>query len=413
MSRTPDTVAVIYGTAAGVGGLGIQSANAVADLAAVCRRILAFGPGPSPTGAAEGIHWHLAEPRRTGFGARFTWLRWWTGRRQYLNDTRLGWWAAQAVARARPDCCYAFTQVALESFRWANRAGVPAILESPNGHLQNFRDVYCREANRWGRGIFLGHPTRGMVERVKEEYARADVIRVSSEWARRSLTSRGVADEKVVVIPQRPTAGSFRPPPHRLPPEGRFRVCFVGTLDLRKGFVYLLRAARRFGPERLTLHLVGGTVDRLTRRLLARELIGLDVEVTPGDPLPALHWAELFVLPTLEDGSPFVVPEAMAAGLPLVVTDQCGNAPLVRPGETGWVVPAGDEDALLAALQQTYARRTELPHMGDAARADWERLAAEENSAALADLLIRASGQRVAEVTPPASLAQEEKAVGL
>jgi glycosyltransferase involved in cell wall biosynthesis len=388
---TPKTVAVVYGTRPGIGGLGIQSANAIADLAAAWDRVMAFGPGPRLAAArATNVRWRLAEPRQHGFAARFTWLRWCTGRGQLIGDTRLSKWAADALARVKPDCCYCFTQVALETFRWANRANIPAILESPNGHLQNFRAVYCHEAKRWGSGVYLGHPTGAMVRRVQEEYARADVIRVSSEWARESLVSFGVSEQKVMVIPQRPSVRHVRPPERRLPAEGPFRVCFVGTLDLRKGFVYLLRAARRFGPRRITLQLVGGTVDRTTRRLLARERLGLDVEVTPGDPLPALHRAELFVLPTLEDGSPFVVVEAMAAGVPLLVTDQCGNASLLRPEETGWVVPAGDEDALLVAMQRAYSRRAELPRMGDAARADWERLAGKSNARAMAELLTRA-----------------------
>jgi glycosyltransferase involved in cell wall biosynthesis len=318
---------------------------------------------------------------------------------QFRNDTCLGQWAASAVARAKPDCCYCFTQVALETICWANQAGVPVILESPNGHLQNFRDVYCGEAKRWGRNIYLGHPTLDMVERVREEYARADVIRVSSAWAKRSLTAFGVPERKVMVIPQRPTAGQIRPPEARLPPEGKLRVCIVGTLDLRKGFIYLLRAVRRFGPERITLHMVGGTVDRLTRRLLARERIGLDVVVAAGDPLPVLQRSELFVLPTLEDGSPFVVVEAMAAGIPLVVTDQCGNGPLIRPEETGWIVPAGDVGALLSVLEKAYARRGELPRMGDAARTDYERLAAETNAGAIEEMLGRA-GYRCARNKP-------------
>jgi glycosyltransferase involved in cell wall biosynthesis len=282
---------------------------------------------------------------------------------------------------------YAFTQIALETLRWANREKIPAILESPNGHLRNFRKVYCSETRRFGGRLYLGHPSRTMVERVEEEYARADLIRVSSEWARESLVEGGVARKKVVVIPQRPPADGFHPPDRRLQPVGPLRVCSVATLDLRKGFAYLLRAARRLGPDRITIRLVGGTVDRFTRLLLARERAGLDVETVVGNPLPILHWAELFVLPTLEDGSPFAVVEAMAAGVPIVVTDKCGNAPLIRPGESGWVVPAADEDALLIALQQACARRAVLPQMGNAARSDWELLASRTNSGAIADLL--------------------------
>jgi hypothetical protein len=394
-----NTLAVVYGASAGVGGLGIQAANAISDLADAGFRVLAIGPGRSPNVEfPDGVTSRSLPSGISRTVVRYTWLRWLAGRTQYLNDTRLGAAAATMVAQARPDACYCFTQVALESFRWANRVKLPAILESPNGHLRNFRATYVRETRKFGAAPYLGHPTKAMLARVEEEYARADLIRVSSDWAKQTFIAQGVAREKIVVIPQRPTA-SFCPPAHRLPPVGPFRVCFVGTLDLRKGFVYLLRAMRHFERDQIAVRLVGGTVDRLTRRILAQERLGLNVEVVPGNPLPSLHWAEIFVLPTLEDGSPFAVVEAMAAGLPLVVTDACGNAPLIRNHESGWVVPAADEAALADALHHAYRRRAELPQMGMLARADWERLAAESHTGPLRDLL-RESVMRVGEREP-------------
>ena len=401
---TARCVAVVYGTRVGIGGLGIQVGNAVADLARQVPAVVAVGPGSGPEAlpplVVGRVDWRTAPAVLSPAAARYTWLRWLIGRRQYLHDTRVGRWAAGEVAVVRPDLCYCFTQVALETFRWRHAAGVKCILESPNGHMRNFRQVYVRETRRWGGHCYLGHPTPAMVDRVEEEYARADLIRVSSHWAKQSFIDHGVAAQRVIVVPQRPAASEVPPPPDRPPGNGRLRVCFVGSLDLRKGFAYLLRAIRRIGPDRVSVTLVGGTGDRLTRRLLAREATGLDVRVAPGDPSAAYLGAELFVLPTLEDGSPFVVLEAMAAGLPLIVTDQCGNSPLVRPGESGWVVPAGDEGALAAALADSLARRADLPIMGARARADWEALNACSTAAGITELLARAAGHRPAPKIP-------------
>src|SRR5262249_31511186 len=143
-------IAVVYGSPVGVGGLGVQSLNAIDDLAGVADQVIAIGPG-APAHRPASISWHEVPRTVSPFPARYTWLRWLQGRFRYLEDRGTGSNAAAAVAAARPDVCYCFTQVALETLRWANRARVPAILESPNGHIRNFREVYVRETRRLSR----------------------------------------------------------------------------------------------------------------------------------------------------------------------------------------------------------------------------------------------------------------------
>jgi glycosyltransferase involved in cell wall biosynthesis len=262
--------------------------------------------------------------------------------------------------------------------KWARSAGIPSVLDNPNGHIRAFRKICEGESLRWCGSGYQGHPNTAMVERVEEEYHLADRIRVSSEWAKASMVAGGVPAEKIHVLAQPLNLLRFRPGATMLSPDGPLRICYVGSLDLRKGFIYLLRAMKIFGPDRVSLEVVGATGDRCCRRLLEREKIGLNFSCAPGDPLPAYHRAELFVLPSLEDGFGLVVAEAMACGLPVIVTDQCGAAELVRPGETGWIVQAGKTEALASALEDAYKRRKDLASMGRVARIDIERSAGAE-----------------------------------
>ncbi|QDT15486.1 glycosyltransferase family 4 protein [Alienimonas californiensis] len=371
---------LVHGAPAGPGGLGAQVRSAAAGLAAL-GPVVALGPGRAGNGTADAaddalsaVEW-LREPglRPRGTAAALG-RRLCPGRVQAIGDARLGRWAAGELDRLRPDRVYAFTQVALESLRWAAAAGSPSCLDNPNGHLRGFAEAYEGEARRLTGRRYRGHPSPAAVRRVEEEYALADRIRVSSDWAKRSMTDRGVDGDKIVVVPQPLDLARFAPAEKRPEPTGPLNVAFVGTLDLRKGFVPLLRTVRRLGPDRVRLRIVGATGDRTCRRLFEREAAGLPVEAAPGDPRPVLQRSELLVLPSLEDGFGFVVAEAMACGLPVVVTDACGAAALVTPGETGWVVPAGDpatlSDALADALREALAVRDRLPAMGRRARAD-------------------------------------------
>jgi glycosyltransferase involved in cell wall biosynthesis len=372
-------IALAYGAPAGIGGLGIQSANAAALLASQASAVHAFGPGHVNRwpllGAKNGIHWHQAPSRRSSWAAQYIWRRWYLGRLQYERDIKLGQWAAAEVKELRPQQCYVFTQVGLEVLRWARQNSVPSVLESPNGHIRNFREVYEVETARWCGAKFRGHPNAEMVERVEEEYELADRIRVSSEWSKRSLVKGGVAPAKIHVLQQPVDLEMYRPSIKSHSIDSPLRICFVGSLDLRKGFVYLLQAMKLVGPERVSLEIVGATGTRCCAQLFEKERRGLRIKAAPGDPLPAYHRAEVFVLPTLEDGSPFAVAEAMACGLPVIVTDTCGSAEWVTQDCTGWVVPARQPKAIAEALETAMRGRQDLKSMGELARLHTERRA--------------------------------------
>lgn len=370
------SIAVVYGVPAGAGGLGLQAATAIASLAGGECSVHAFGPGRHnhwPLSERQyAITWHESSQIIPSLTFRYTWWRWYQGQHQLQKDRLLGRWARKQVERLQPELCYVFTQVGLETLKWTRSVGIPTVLDNPNGHIRHYREVCLRESRRWCDSGYIGHPTEAMVERVEEEYVLADRIRVSSDWAKNSMTERGVPAHKIEVIPQPINLMRFRPKSDRNGLGGPLRVCFVGDLSLSKGFVYLTRAIKNLGTERASLEIVGATGSRHTRGLLEKERRDISVTAAPGDPVPAYHRAELFVLPSLHDGFGFVVAEAMACGLPVIVTEDSGASSLVRKGENGWIVPSGKIEPLAQALEEALSRRPDLGEMGRRARATVE-----------------------------------------
>ena len=375
-------IAVVYAPPAGLGGWGHVVAtvlNALSDGEAEVHAI-----GPEPIGQwplPEGIPavtWHRPPIFFPDWRTRYTWLRWFQGRSVFQTHSRMGQWAANRVACLKPDACYVFTEVGLETLSLARRMGIPAILDSASGHIKSFREIYRSESYRWCGVPYIGNPNLATVERVEQEYRLAPQIRVLSEWARQSHASGGVEAAKINAIALPINLQRFHPLAQRPVPDGPLRICYAGTLSLRKGFVYLLRAMRAVGAEDVCLEVVGATGDRWCRALFARERAGLSVRDCPGDPLPAYQRAELFVTPTLEDGFNLTAAEAMACGIPVIVTDACGAAQWVRARKTGWIVRAGSVEALAEALREAMQRRSELSAMGRRARADVERFASSD-----------------------------------
>ncbi len=133
---------------------------------------------------------------------------------------------------------------------------------------------------------------------------------------------------------------------------------FSGSLIHRKGVDLLARAfvrlARELSNIRLKLMGTGELHDSLRKTLQPVndrvEFLGFKDWAE----LPACYVeADVLCVPSRYDGWGLVVPEGLAAGLPVIATNQMGAAlELIKPGSNGWLLPAGDEDALFAALRE-------------------------------------------------------------
>ncbi|MEM8602008.1 MAG: glycosyltransferase, partial [Bacteroidota bacterium] len=89
------------------------------------------------------------------------------------------------------------------------------------------------------------------------------------------------------------------------------------------------------------------------------------IRLAPGDPLPHLHRADAHVHPTYEDGWAYAPAEALACGVPTVVTEDTGMAEIVREGENGYVVPTGSVEAIVDRLQKLHGSPLAATHRLD------------------------------------------------
>jgi glycosyltransferase involved in cell wall biosynthesis len=158
-------------------------------------------------------------------------------------------------------------------------------------------------------------------------------------------------------------------------PGARRLVC-VGRLCEQKGQLLLLEAARRLAQQGTDFELVlagDGEMRAEIEALVVRDKLQARVRITgwlSGEQVrDELLAARALVLPSFAEGLPVVIMEAMALGRPVVSTYVAGIPELVISGEHGWLVPAGDVDALVHAMQSCLdADSATLMYMGEAAR---------------------------------------------
>jgi glycosyltransferase involved in cell wall biosynthesis len=156
--------------------------------------------------------------------------------------------------------------------------------------------------------------------------------------------------------------------------EGSFVWLAVGRLEPPKDYPNLLKAFARVAAEQAgaVLLIAGDGPLRPAAQELAREL-GLERRVTflgiRRDVPQLMNAADAYVMSSAWEGMPMVLLEASASGLPIVATDVGGNPEVVVEGESGFLVPATDHEALAAAmLRLMRLPEEERRRMGEAGR---------------------------------------------
>jgi glycosyltransferase involved in cell wall biosynthesis len=201
-------------------------------------------------------------------------------------------------------------------------------------------------------------PTRDrtLFERLESKVHRmielSDLLLVPSETVLDGLRHYdGFAEQRAALVPY---GSSVTFPRTSTPRPGR--VLFAGSACLRKGIHYLAKAAKALRMPRADLEIVvaGGVPDTIRRQPEARHLTFLGQLSREALDAEFLR-ADVFVLPTLAEGSASVVFEALAAGVPVITTRAAGS--VVVDGREGLIIPERDPEALATAIEKVVSDR--------------------------------------------------------
>lgn len=242
-----------------------------------------------------------------------------------------------------------FVGQSLCSFRQARRLGYKTLeLEAANSHVRNVVRQHTKALRQHGVEA-QSWLNETQCRKTEREYAMADVIVVASEYTRQSFLAEGFPEEKLRLRQLVPHP-RFQPPLERHM-DGVFRVVYTGSVTVVKGVPLLLEAFSRLKGE-AELTLVGSWASRGMKRCLNEwQMREPRLKIAPGDPLPHLQRANVCVHPSYEDGYAYAPMEAMACGVPVIVTEDTGMKEHVREGINGYVVPTGEWQAILERLE--------------------------------------------------------------
>jgi glycosyltransferase involved in cell wall biosynthesis len=263
------------------------------------------------------------------------------------------------------DIAVAWSSAALRVLQRAKVLNAKAILERNSTHIVFQKDILIDEYARVGLRPQIPNPR--IIERELEEYETADYICVPSTFAYRSYVEYGVPAAKVFTVPFGVDHHSFYPVAKQ---DSTFRIIHCGSLSIRKGVHYLLRAFHELRLKDAELWLIGPMSGEIAPYL--NQYGGPNVHVRGTFPQAELYkeysQGSVFSIASIEEGFAMVISQAMACGLPVVCTTNTTGEDIVRDGIDGYVLPIRDVEALKARLALLHSDQERCRAMGQSAR---------------------------------------------
>lgn len=265
-----------------------------------------------------------------------------------------------------PTIVHAFQESCLYTLRAAKKRGIKTVVEVTNA-LSRHR-IVAEEYQRLGLSPVSDRPSKVEMAEVLE----ADYVVGQSRFTVSSLLEYGVPASKIILQPLGVDTKQFQPSV-RQGPKSIFRAVFVGQLSIRKGLHHLLEAWKLLRLPNAELLLLGNPIDSHGRDLLAQYegTFRWPGFVSHGELRHIYRDSDIFVFPSLAEGSANATYEALASGLPSVVTANAGS--VVRDGIEGFEVECGNIEALKTAIERLYRDADLREQMGVAARRRAER----------------------------------------
>lgn len=242
-------------------------------------------------------------------------------------------------------------------FRWIRKHGGKTFLDGGNSHPENFWEILSAEHRHWHAPVPPVAPFH--YRRSLAMMRDVDYVIAPSKFVADSFRKRGFPPERILYVPYVTDLENFRPLERR-PADRPLTLVNTGSLSLRKGTPYLLEAysqIRKIVPNaRLLLtRQISGSIS-----LILKKYNNLPIEwaetLKPTALCKRLQSADIFILPSLEEGMARTALEAMACGLPVILTPNTGACDLVEEGVTGSIVPTCNVQAIVSCIKEWWKK---------------------------------------------------------
>lgn len=206
----------------------------------------------------------------------------------------------------------------------------------------------------------------------RKEYDLADYIIVPSSYSKQTFIKQGISADKLVVIPYGCDIEKFYPVSTEK--DEIFRIIYVGSLCARKGVIYLIEAFKMLDLDNIELLIIGKVEEDMKAKI--HDLpngIKIIPYVVNNELINYYSKSSVFVLPSLSDSFSLATLEAMASGLPVIISEHVGAKDFITHGQEGYIVPIRDSESIAHCIKTLYLDKSLQKKMSYNARKTVEK----------------------------------------
>lgn len=242
---------------------------------------------------------------------------------------------------------------ALETLRVAGRLGIPTVLERPNAHTRFAYEVVQNECNRLGLTLPPDHEhayKADVLRKEEDEYRLADRLLCPSDFTKRTFLDQGFPEAQLARHMYGYDESIYHADGRAYGSNDGLQALFVGVCAVRKGLHFALEAWLRSPAHRNGTFLIAGEFLPAYYDKLSAQLAHPSIRVLGhrNDVPDLMRKSDILILPSIEEGSPLAVSEAIGCGCVPLVSEACtGNC---KHMDNALVHSIGDVDALTQHL---------------------------------------------------------------
>lgn len=255
-----------------------------------------------------------------------------------------------------PVILISYCALGLYSFRKNKKLGGINICDKGSTHVEYQNELLQEESLRYGIKYRPVYQRR--LEKEVKEYHEADFITVPSKIVFDSFLKKGIPEKKLKLIRYGARISRFKPIDHeinhkRYLKKKVFDILFLGSFDIRKGAIDVLEAFKNFDHPNKVLTIIG-TISKTGKNLLNKygtKNIKIMGNIRNNFLVKYYQNSDVLLLPSIEEGSPLTVLEAMASGCPVIVSENTG-ADYIENGKNGFIVPIRSPNKICECLNK-------------------------------------------------------------